>query len=70
MSALAVVLIGCSGKILPDIARWSADKRVRRDLINMWVDFASQHNPTPTTATWTPFDPQSPQYLEIGERAH
>ena len=72
MSSLAEgepeLFIVLPGTILPDIARSSTDLRVRRDLINMWVDFACQHNPTPTTATWTPFDPQSPQYLEIGER--
>ena len=33
----------------------------------MWVDFATHHDPTPVTGTWTKFDPQSPKYLDIGK---
>ena len=32
----------------------------------MWVDFATEHNPTPSSNTWTPYQSQSPEYLEIG----
>jgi len=44
------------------------DKRVSEDLINMWTDFATHHNPTPKDNTWTQFDPKDPKYLEIGSK--
>jgi len=53
------------GQILPDIARTEQDKRVRKTLIDMWTNFATNHQPT-KDGSWTRFDANNPQYLEIG----
>ena len=53
------------GSILPDSAVSDQDKRVRATLIDMWVNFATNHNPTPA-GQWTKFNNTKPQYLEIG----
>jgi len=58
------------GTLLPDIARTETDRRVRRDLVDMWVDFATHHDPTPVSGTWTRFDPQAPKYLDIGSEGN
>lgn len=46
------------------------DKRVSQNLINMWTDFATHHNPTPNENSWTRFDPKDPKYLEIGSKCN
>ena len=46
------------------------DKRVSDNLINMWTDFATHHNPTPIDNSWTKFDPKDPKYLEIGSKSN
>jgi len=46
------------------------DKRVSKNLINMWTDFATHHNPTPEDNSWSKFDPKNPKYLEIGSKCN
>eukprot|EP00092_Neocalanus_flemingeri_P071935 GFUD01088443.1.p1 GENE.GFUD01088443.1~~GFUD01088443.1.p1 ORF type:complete len:306 (-),score=76.68 GFUD01088443.1:461-1378(-) len=46
------------------------DKKVSENLIKMWTDFATHHNPTPKDNSWTKFDPEAPKYLEIGSKSN
>jgi len=46
------------------------DKKVSENLINMWTNFATHHNPTPKDNIWTKFDPKDPKYLEIGSKSN
>jgi len=46
------------------------DKRVCDNLIKLWTDFATHHNPTPGDNSWARFDPQDPKYLEIGSKGN
>ena len=46
------------------------DRRVSENLVNLWTDFASYHNPTPEDKNWTRFDPKDPKYLEIGSKCN
>jgi len=46
------------------------DRRVCENLIKMWTDFATSHNPTPRDNSWTRFDPKDPKYLEIGSKSN
>jgi len=57
--------------ILPTSTVKSGDDiRVRDSLINMWTDFATNHNPTPADSSWAIFDPNNPRYLEIGSKSN
>lgn len=56
------------GTILPDIAIGENDKRVRKSMIEKWINFATYHKPT-KDGSWTQFNTQNPQYLEIGSEA-
>jgi len=53
------------GKMIPDVAVTEQDRRVRKTLVNMWVNFATDHNPTPD-GSWKKFNAENPEYLEIG----
>ena len=46
------------------------DQRVSDNLINLWTNFATNHNPTPDDNSWPRFDPKDPKYLEIGSKCN
>jgi len=57
--------------ILPfSLLKSEDDKKVSENLINMWTDFATYHNPTPKDNNWNKFDPKDPKYLEIGSKSN
>merc|ERR1712142_94534 len=52
------------------LLRSEDDKRVSQSLLNMWIDFATHHDPTPSDHSWTRFDQKDPKYLEIGTKGN
>jgi len=40
-------------------------RKVSQNLVQLWTDFATHHDPTPVKKHWTKFDVNSPSYMEI-----
>ncbi|XP_023323461.1 uncharacterized protein LOC111697628 [Eurytemora carolleeae] len=45
------------------------DKQIRDQMIALWTDFASTHNPTPRTEKWIKFKSSKPQFYEISSES-
>jgi len=52
------------------LVRSDDDRRVSECLLDTWTNFATHHDPTPSSREWKRFDLLAPKYYEIGSKGN